>query len=88
MATPLGPATLTVTFTDGTVQEYAFTEAAGDDTQMASRIKHILEANCLLLDLDTSLTILPMQNIRAIEISPPPSKLPDIALKNLKPLGT
>lgn len=86
MSDPSIPATLTVTFTDGTVQEYGFTEADTDDTQVASRIKHILEANCLLLEVDNSLTILPMQNIRSIEISPSPARLPDITVKNLRSL--
>lgn len=80
-------ATLTLTFTDGQVQQFAFTERQGDETQMVSRIKHIIESNCLMLELEDRLLMLPMQNIRAIEISPPPAKLPDTTLKFLRPLG-
>jgi hypothetical protein len=73
---------LTVTFSDGTVQTYGLTESQGDATQMASRIKNIMESNFLALELDHKLLMLPIQNIRSIEVSPTPTKLPDTVLKH------
>jgi len=84
--TPPESAQLTVTFTDGTVQTYAITQSQGDDTQMVSRLKHITESNCLMLEVDHKLIMLPMQNIRSVELSPSLPKLPDTVLKHLKAL--
>ncbi|NJL48167.1 MAG: hypothetical protein HC929_12645 [Leptolyngbyaceae cyanobacterium SM2_5_2] len=73
---------VTVTFTDGTVQTFQLPESQGDEVQMASRIRHLMESNFLALETDQKLLLLPMYNIRAIEVSPAPSKLPDTVLKH------
>lgn len=80
-------AQLTITFTDGTIQAYAMTALQGDETQMVSRLKHIMESNCLMLEVDNKLRLLPMQNIRSIELTPSLPKLPDTALRHLTSLG-
>jgi hypothetical protein len=81
------PSQITIMFTDGTVQAYALSAPPGDETQMVSRLKHIMEANCLMLEVDNKLLMFPMQNIRCIEIEPSLPKLPDTALKHLTALN-
>jgi hypothetical protein len=81
MPAPL--AHLTVTFMDGTVQVYGLNEMQGDDLQMASRIKTMMESNFLALETDQGLILMPMYNIRSIEVSPAPPKLPDTVITNV-----
>ncbi len=83
MADDLTLSQVTVTFTDGTVQTFQLTESQGDEVQMASRIRHLMESNFLALETDQKLLLLPMQNIRAIEVSPSPAKLPDTVLRHV-----
>jgi hypothetical protein len=73
---------VTITFTDGAVQTFHLTESQGDEMQMASRIRHLMESNFLALETDQKLLLLPMHNIRAIEVSPSPAKLPDTVLRH------
>jgi hypothetical protein len=72
---------ITVTFNNGAVQTYALTERQTDPVQMASRLKNLMEASTFSLELEDRLVIIPMYNIRMIEVSPAPDKLPDLVLK-------
>lgn len=80
MTTPQPLARLTVTFNDGTVQVYGLTELQGENRQMASRIRTMMESNTLSLETTDGLIIMPMYNIRSIEVSPAPPKLPDTVI--------
>lgn len=86
MANATPPTQLTISFTDGTTETFALTAPQGEETQMVSRLKHIMESNCLMLEVDDKLIMLPMQNIRAIEVTPSLPKLPDTALRHLQRL--
>lgn len=80
MLTPPPLAHLIVTFVDGTVKTFSLTERQGDEMQMASRIRAMMESNSLALETATGLIIIPMYNIRFIEVSPTPPKLPDTVI--------
>jgi hypothetical protein len=80
-STPI--AHITVTFNDGTVQTYAVTEQQLSGLQMASRVKAMMEASMVALELEDRLVMLPMSNIRMIEVSPSPNKLPDTVLRQV-----
>lgn len=83
-STPI--AHITVTFNDGTVQTYGLTERQVDGLQMASRVKAMMEASMVALELEDRLVMLPMANIRMIEVSPSPTKLPDTVIRQVMPL--
>lgn len=80
MSTPAPLAHLIVTFIDGTVKTFGLTEMQGDELQMASRIRSMMESNTLALETASGLMIIPMYNIRFIEVSPAPPKLPDTVI--------
>ena len=71
-----------IRFTDGTSLKFKF---AGDEVQdvtdAATRIQNILDARTLALELDGQLMIIPMSNIRAIEVVPSFEKLPERFIK-------
>jgi hypothetical protein len=76
---------LTITFTDGTVQTFNLNEPPPTENTpiISSRLKHIIESNCLMLEVDNRLLLFPMQNIRCIEINPSLAKLPDTVIRHL-----
>ncbi len=78
-------AVLTVRYVDGSEEKFEFSRRA-DDLSSAGRIQEALSANQILLELEDRVLIIPFQNVRAVEISPAPSKLPGIALKNVRPI--
>lgn len=86
MTDPTPMAHITITFNDGTVQVYAVTEQQLDGLQMASRVKSMMEASMVALELEDRLVMLPMANIRMIEVSPSPTKLPDTVIRQVVPL--
>lgn len=86
MTAPTPVAHITITFNDGTVQTYAVTEQQLNGLQMASRVKSMMEASMVALELEDRLVMLPMTNIRMIEVSPSPTKLPDTVLRQVVPL--
>jgi hypothetical protein len=46
----------------------------------------MMEASMVALELEDRLVMLPMANIRMIEVSPSPTKLPDTVLRQVVPL--
>lgn len=76
-------AKITVTFINGAVETYGLTERQSDALQMASRLKTMMESNMFALELEDRLVMIPMYNIRMIEVSPSPSKLPDTVLRQV-----
>jgi hypothetical protein len=74
-------AQITVTFINGAVETYGLTERQTDALQMASRLKTMMESNMFALELEDRLVMIPMYNIRMIEVSPAPNKLPDTVLR-------
>ncbi|MEB3288847.1 MAG: hypothetical protein VKI82_02965 [Leptolyngbya sp.] len=72
---------ITITFNNGAVQTYGLTERQTDPVQMASRLKNLMEASTFSLEVENRLVIIPMHNIRTIEVSPAPDKLPDLVLR-------
>lgn len=77
---------ITITFNNGAVQTYGLTERQTDPIQMASRLKSLMEAKTFSLAMEDRLVIIPMHNIRTIEVSPAPDKLPDLVLRQVVPI--
>ena len=76
--------TLTITFTNGSVQKYEYPRGSQDDPKLASMVETALKAPQLLLAGERSLVVIPMSSILSIEISPPPAKLPGYAIKGVQ----
>jgi hypothetical protein len=83
-STPM--AHITITFNNGVVQVYAVTEQQLDGLQLASRVKSMMAASMVALEVEDRLVMLPMANIRMIEVSPSPTKLPDTVIRHVVPL--
>lgn len=81
MTDPIPMTHITVTFINGAVETYSLTERQTDALQMASRLKTMMESNMFSLELEDRLVMIPMYNIRMIEVSPAPNKLPDTVLR-------
>ena len=77
--------TLTIHYTNGSQQVFSFPPQSKDDTSsLASRFQRILDSNHMSLDLGDRLLIVSQANVQSIEISPPPEKVPPLALRGVK----
>ena len=77
---------LTVHYTDGTEQRFEYTRAK-EDVNLAAVIQEALKSNQLVIELQDRMLVIPMQSIKTIEVSPPPSKLPRFVIRNAVLLG-
>ncbi len=75
-----GKVTMTVTYMDGKVREFDFTPLP-DVSNQTARLDSILGAPNLVLELENRLMVIPMENVRSLEFSPLPCKLPSRALR-------
>jgi hypothetical protein len=76
---------LIVTYTDGTHDHFKF-PAQADSFHMANLVEKLLSSGALALQMDNGLLIIPAANIRSVEISPCPGKLPDIVMRDVQRL--
>lgn len=66
-----------VFFTDGTSVACTFEKQGGDDaTTLASSVKKAIDANKLAFEADGDLFIVPMSNVKYVQVSPAPEALP------------
>ena len=72
-----------IRYVDGTKHKFEYIQEE-DRLDTASRIQQALSANQVLLDLGDRILIVPFQNIKSIEISPPPAKLPGTAVRGVQ----
>jgi hypothetical protein len=73
---------LKVRYTDGTMKRFEYARAE-EKTNVAERIKEMLQTGTLLLQLPdpNRLLVIPYSSIQSIEVVPPPSKMPGIVIK-------
>ena len=76
---------LIVTYTDGTHDHFKFPSQA-DSFNMAQLVEKLLGSAALALQVGDRLLIIPKANIRSLEVSPCPGKLPDIVMHNIQRL--
>ena len=76
---------LIVTYTDGTHDHFKFPSQA-DSFNMAQLVEKLLGSAALALQVGDRLLIIPKANIRSLEVSPCPGKLPDIVMHNVQRL--
>ena len=76
---------LIVTYNDGTDDHFKFPSQA-DSFNMAQLVEKLLGSAALALQVGDRLLIIPKANIRSLEVSPCPGKLPDIVMHNVQRL--
>ena len=72
---------MTVTFINGSQENYEFPRQLVDESIIAKKIQAALESNHLIINLTSKVQIIPIHNILSIEITPPPLQLPRNAIR-------
>jgi hypothetical protein len=75
-------ARMIVRYVDGQSNKLVFSQAIADLHAM-KRIEEALRANCLVLEMEDRVLLIPMHQIKSIEVSPPPDKLPTYAIRGV-----
>lgn len=74
---------MTIRYVNGNENRFEFTRV--DDTMnVATRIKEVLSANQIMLELEDRVLIIPLQNDQIIEVSPSLEKLPPNVMRNVR----
>ena len=79
--------TLTIRFMDGTEEGFEYPPAEDQEKykySFGALMKEALNANHLILEMEESVRIMPIQNIKSIEITPKPERVPEYAVKNVR----
>ena len=78
---------LTIHFIDGSRLSVTFPQQSDDFSQIASRVQKALDANQLAIEIDGELFVIPMNNVKYLQVNPSPEKLPDTVIRSgaLKP---
>ncbi len=80
--------TMTVFFMDGTRASFRYPRQAGADAAtIAANVKRAIEADKLLLEVDGDLMVVPIRNIKYVQLSPGPQQLPPGVLRGARVLG-
>lgn len=78
----LTPISLTVHYINGESYQFEFMPQQTLQGSPINPLQQILGSHEIIIELEDRLLVIPMENIQAIEISPPPSILPDTAIRN------
>jgi hypothetical protein len=81
------PYTLFVHFINGHSIKFEFEPAHPDSPNIATHVEKMLNAQNLCLEVEGRLVVVPVYNIKYLELAPAPSKLPPTILKNAKVRG-
>jgi len=78
---------VTIHFIDGSKLSATFPQQSDTFSQIASRVKKALDANQLAIEIDGELFVIPMNNVKYLQVNPAPEKLPDSVIRSgaLKP---
>lgn len=73
-----------ITFIDGKELKVAWERHEEAHHRAGGLIDRVLQAQSVALELDGTLTIVPVSNVRSIEISPAPPALPNTVIKGAR----
>lgn len=59
----------------------SFPQQTDDFSQIANRVQKALDANQLAIELDGEMFVIPMNNIKYLQVNPAPEKLPDSVIR-------
>jgi hypothetical protein len=76
--------TMVIRFVDGTEEVLEFALPPQDDANLVARIQESLNAQHLIVEVAGKMVVYPFHNIKAIEVSPLPEKLPRVALRKAR----
>ena len=78
---------LTIHFTDGSKLSVTFPKQTDENYQIASRVQKALDANQLAIEIGDEFFVIPMNNIKYLQVNPRPEILPDSVIRGgaLKP---
>ena len=74
-------AAIVIRYADGNVNKFVFTRPE-DELKAIQRIDNALKSNWLIIELDEQLFLIPVSQIRSIEVRPKPATLPDYTIRN------
>jgi len=72
---------LTIHFTDGSKLSVTFPRQIEEFHQMAERIQKALDANKLAIEIDGELFVIPMNNVKYLQMTPAPEKMPETIIR-------
>ena len=71
----------TISFTDGEQLKIAWAKQQDAALRAGSVVEKIMANQSLAIELEGRLVLIPVQNIRSIEVQPAPDKLPDTVIR-------
>jgi len=71
---------ITIHFTDGSKLSVTFPKQT-DDSQIANRVQKALDANQFAIEIDGEMFVIPMNNIKYLQVNPAPEKLPSSVIQ-------
>ena len=77
--------TLKIQYMDGKVQAFEF-PLQTESTKAGARLQELLNMDQLVLEVAGRLVVIPKHNVRLMELSPAPSRLPQFVIHNAKPV--
>ncbi len=75
---------LVVHFMDGTTMKLEFPKQVKHDDSIVPRLEKILERQTLMAEVEGSLLMVPLNNVKYLQVYPAPARLPDYALREAK----
>ena len=75
---------LVVHFMDGTTMKLEFPKQVKHDDSIVPRLEKILERQTLMAEVDGGLLMVPLNNVKYLQVYPAPARLPDYALREAK----
>ena len=81
-------ASMTVHFMDGTKAGFRYPKQAGTDpATIAATVKRAIDADKLVLEVDGDLLVIPIRNVKYVQVSPAPAHLPGGVLRQARLVG-
>jgi hypothetical protein len=81
-------ATAAIHFMDKTRIVFRYPKQAGEDSAtIVANVKKALDADKLVVEVDDHLILIPMRNVKYIQITPKPDALPPGVLRGAKLVG-
>ena len=75
---------LTIHFNDKSKITARFPKQGGEGVTQASDVKKALESETIALEVDGSLIVIPMRNVKYVQVTPAPESLPQGVIRNAR----
>lgn len=72
----------TIHIADGSKLSMTFPQQADDFSQIASRVRKALDANQLAIEIEGELFVIPMSNVKFLQVKPAQEKLSDTVIRS------